>query len=66
MTELISELRLHELTVTDKTVWTFVEVETSDGRVGTGERAARACPSGSRQADTVRAASARVETAADR
>ena len=37
MTESISELRLHELTVTDKTVWTFVEVETSDGRVGTGE-----------------------------
>ena len=37
MTDAITNLRLHALAVTHKTVWTFVEVETSEGLVGTGE-----------------------------
>ncbi len=37
MTDAITTLRLHALAVTHKTVWTFVEVETSEGLVGTGE-----------------------------
>jgi galactonate dehydratase len=37
MTDAIANLHLHALAVTHKTVWTFVEVETSEGLVGTGE-----------------------------
>jgi galactonate dehydratase len=37
MTDPITHLRLHAFVVTEKTVWTFVEVETAEGLVGTGE-----------------------------